>query len=168
MSDYHQNQPNHPLGGPHPFDPDEDNDRERNAGALLMMGRAADELLGDPPSEMRGEYLDEQRDAWYAVVPGELSIRETIGGLVNELRQAGDTAMQQAGLIGRAGKAKCRQVRDAIADFLKLRTTQRAARMVHVCVNLLASLLSIVPGIEVVKEAFEGFKYLADLVLVKA
>lgn len=76
--------------------------------------------------------------------------------------------MLKAGLIGRAGTAKFRQIRDAVTDFWKLSSAARADRMLNVCVYLLASLGTITPGIEAVKEVIEGFKYLADLAVTRS
>jgi hypothetical protein len=151
------------------FDPDEDDDAARNVGAFLYMAQAADNLLQDPPGEMKGLYFDEQRGAWTGEGDEEEgALRRKIDELAKYLSAAGYEAMETAGLVGRAGKAKCRQVRDAIREFLKLRSGPRAAKMLKACVYLLASMVSLVPGIEAIKEAFEGFKYLTDMAVAGA
>lgn len=157
----------------YPFDPDDGSDSRRTTGAFLYMANAIDDLLSDPPSDMKGEYLEDQLAAWDGDKGGETAggpgweggVRRAIDGLAKALGAASNEAMRNAGLIGRAGKAKCRQIRDAVADFFKLRSVARAAKMLHACVYLLASMVSLAPGIEAVKEVFEGFKYLADLAM---
>lgn len=156
-----------------PFDPEDEDDRRRTIGAFVHIAKAADNFLEDVPSEMKGEYIDDQRKAWRGDPDQDWQgIRETVDGIAKELEAnlmaMGEDALRAAGFIGQAGKAKCRQVRDAIAEFLKLRSGPRAAKMLHACVYVLASMVNLipgVPGIEAMKEAFEGFKYVADLAL---
>jgi hypothetical protein len=149
-----------------PFDPEEGDDTKRTIGAFLHMAKAADNLLGDVPSDMKGEYIDDQRKAWETdTQQGWLGLKETVNEIINRLLGVGADALRLAGFSGQAGKAKCRQLRDAIAEFFKLRSGPRAAKMLHACVYVLASMVSLVPGIEAIKEAFEGFKYVADLAL---
>lgn len=158
----------------YPFNLEDDSDTRRPAGALLFMAKAMDDLLSNPPSDMKGEYYEDQRAAWDGDQGGEIAgssrsgIRGTIDDLANALGALGNDAMQKAGLIGRAGTAKFRQIRDAVTDFWKLRSAARANRMLHACVYLLASLGSITPGVEAIKEVFEGFKDLADLAVARS
>lgn len=133
-----------------------------------------DDLLSNLPSDMKGEYLEDQRAAWDGDQGGETAgkpggeggIRGTIDDLVTAPASVGTDALRKTGLLGRAGRAN-RQVRDAVADFSKLRSAIRANRLLHAGAYVLAILVSLAPGIEAVKGVFEGFKYLADLAVAR-
>ncbi|MDP9694443.1 UNVERIFIED_ORG: hypothetical protein J2X79_002002 [Arthrobacter globiformis] len=156
-----------------PFDPDDPDDKRRTIAAFIHMAKAADNLLSDVPSDMKGEYIDDQRKAWEGDTEQNWAgLRESVDAIAKDLQaglmDVGDTALRGAGFVGQAGKAKFRQLRDAIAEFLKLRSGPRASKMLHACVYVLASMVNLlpgVPGMEAIKEAFEGFKYVADLAL---
>jgi hypothetical protein len=160
----------------YPFNLEDESESRRTAGAFLYMAKAMDDLLSNPPSDMKGEYLEDQRAAWDGDQGGETvgsprgegGIRGTVDDLVKALASVGTDALRKAGLLGRAGRARFRQIRDAVADFAKLRSAIRADRLLHACVYLLASLVNLAPGIEAVKEVFEGFKYLADLAVARS
>lgn len=141
------------------LDPDHaDNDNALCIQGVVATSRFLDDLLTSPPDDMKGQYIDEQTEAWPEA-------RGSVNSICSELSRRPPGELARVGLAGSSARAKFRQLKDAISDFFKLRTSARAAKAFQVAINILGSIANLVGASEALKEAFEALKYIADSAL---
>ncbi len=121
-------------------------------------------VFKEPPDSIRGEWLEEQREAWR-------DITERLGGTLgdrvidwpaNEIDVAGK--LQDHGLTGPPLRAKINAWRDRTRAFFQLRNTRRLTRALQTGGVIVESIADCIPGVGgAYKEAIKGLNHLVDL-----
>lgn len=142
------------------------NDSWRCFQSVLAVSDFLEDFFNNPPNNMTGRYLTDQKVAWETNRTQWL--REAEQGLdvpspVPDLFQR----IKNAGLSGLAAAAKFRPLRDAIEAWRNIRNSFTAERVLRLSVNLLGSIAGLVGAAEGIKELCEALKYIADRAVEK-
>jgi len=130
---------------------------------LEDLDKFVDDLFHDPPAAMRGEWLNEQREAWT-----ELRARNTqtlAMRLVSERGNQDMTRLADHGLTGRSARAKMLAWRDRVREFLALRNCRRAAKALRSGAVIMESVADVLGWGHAYKEAIKGLHHLSEIAI---
>jgi hypothetical protein len=119
-------------------------------------------VFDDPPDVLRGEWLDEQREAWS-------ELRQLPTPLADRLRGLHTTPTESAlldhGLTGRSLRSKMSAWRDGARAFLARRGIQRLARALRTGGVIMESIADAAGFGHAYKEVIKGLHHLTELVI---
>lgn len=118
-------------------------------------------VFDNPPDALRGEWLEEQRQAWQDLRrPGAEAVRDRV-----EARHITFTELQDHGLTGQALRAKMLSWRDSSRAFLARRGTRRLAKALRTGGVVLDSAAEVFGFGGAHKEIIKGLQYLTELAI---
>lgn len=120
-------------------------------------------VFDEPPNVLRGEWLDEQREAWNQLeseTPGTLALR--LAAVRGTPVEAG---LFDHGLTGSSLRSKMNGWRDNARAFLARRGTRRLAKALRTGGVIMDSIADAVGWGHAYKEAIKGLHHLTELVI---